>query len=171
MDKKKALLLKLKALAERGEGGEKLNAEAMLEKLMREYGYSAQELESEEKNECIFRYRTSREKWLLWQIIYKVTDENSTPFFKRGKEQNKARSVLTVEQQMEVELLFDFYRRLYKKEEKSFYGAFIQKHGLFGKLRDEEPPMELSIEERRKQAAIAAGMDDASPNKQITWSG
>lgn len=174
MDKRKALLLKLKTLAERGEGGEKINAEEALKRLMVRYGYTVEELESEEKIECTFRYRTKRERQLLFQIIYKVTNVRDVSFFKRGNEQNKARSFLTIEQQMEVELLFDFYKKLYAKEEQSLFSAFVHKHRIFRELMDDEEPMEISSEERRKLARIASGLDDATPYRQIEvskWGG
>jgi len=171
MEKKKALLLKLKALAERGEGGEKINAEETLKRLMVRYGYTAEELESEEKVECVFRYRTIRERKLLLQILLKVTNESDVSFFKRGKEQNKARSMLTAEQSMEVEMLFDFYRHLYVKEENTLFVAFVQKHNLFKVMDEDDEPTEVSKEEWKKIAAMASGMDDASPHRQITWNG
>ena len=51
MDKAE-LLRKVKALAERGVGGEAKNAEEMLARLMEKYGISEDELGGEARNSC-----------------------------------------------------------------------------------------------------------------------
>ena len=49
MSNKKEILLKLKRLAERGINGEKENAEKLLNKMMKKYEISEEELEQEEE--------------------------------------------------------------------------------------------------------------------------
>lgn len=47
MDKKRELLQKLKALADRGVGGEKVNAQRKLDEYMRKHGYTLEDLDEQ----------------------------------------------------------------------------------------------------------------------------
>ena len=71
-DKKKQLLNKLKALAERGIGGEKETAQRKLEELMRKYGIEEADLSDEKKEGFKFKYKNKFEKKLILQIAYKT---------------------------------------------------------------------------------------------------
>lgn len=71
---KKDLLRKLKALAEKGVGGEKINAQKKLEALMQKNGITEDELDEETAIECLFNISGIRERRLLMQIIYKVLE-------------------------------------------------------------------------------------------------
>ena len=56
-DKKKQLLNKLKALAERGVGGEKETAQRKLKKLMKKYDVEEADLSDEKKENFEFKYK------------------------------------------------------------------------------------------------------------------
>ncbi len=61
MDKDKALELarKLNELAKRGEGGEKINAESMLKKIMEKHGFTIDDIEKKPKSFIRLRYDNS----------------------------------------------------------------------------------------------------------------
>lgn len=172
MTNKQELLKKLKALAEAGIGGEKINAQKKLDELIKKYNISEEDLTDDILIDCEFTYHGKTEKRLLNQIIYKVTNERNNSYgfvytysericrTKRGCRATKA-------QKIEIEFLFDFYKKLYKKEEELFLIAFIQKHELFGELKDGEQPQERSEEEILKLGLFASGMSDETPLKQI----
>ena len=61
-DKKKQLLNKLKALAERGVGGEKETAQRKLKELMKKYGVEEVDLSDEKKENFKFKYKNKFEK-------------------------------------------------------------------------------------------------------------
>lgn len=64
---------KLKALAERGVGGEKETAEKMLQRLLKKNGISTlEELEEDEVEYFLFSYKGRHEIKLLKQCMYKV---------------------------------------------------------------------------------------------------
>lgn len=72
------LLQKIKrvqALAERGEGGEKENAAALLERMMKQYGISESDIAEERREMAWFRYKTPLEEKLLAQVIYSVVGD------------------------------------------------------------------------------------------------
>lgn len=70
---KSALLKKIKALAERGVGGEQENAEAILSRLMEKYGVSEDELDEETRKRHDFEYHGKEQEKILRQVVYKVT--------------------------------------------------------------------------------------------------
>lgn len=170
-DGKKELLRKLKALADGGVGGEKINAQRKLAALMKKYGIAEEELSAEQQICCEFKYRTETELVLLKQTIYKVTNEISFYGFTYTATGRKVARVLgckcTRAQQIEIEFLFDFYKRTYKKDAELFLQAFIQKHQIFGVLKDGQKGKEVDEETLRKMMMLTKGMSDDQPLKQI----
>ena len=70
-------------------------------------------------------------------------------------------------QQLEIEFLFDFYKRTYKKDVDLFLRAFIQKHQIFGVLKDGQKGADIDEETLRKMMMLSNGMSDDKPLKQI----
>ena len=64
-------LERVKALAERGVGGEKENAEALLNRLMAKYGISEEDIEDTAERDYFIRYHNFWERKLIVQIAYK----------------------------------------------------------------------------------------------------
>ena len=64
-------LERVKALAERGVGGEKENAEALLNRLMAKYGISEEDIEDTAERDYFIRYYNFWERKLIVQIAYK----------------------------------------------------------------------------------------------------
>ena len=169
MDNRDGLLKKLKALAESGVGGEKENAQAMLEKYMRKYGITETDLERDEELKVReFEYHSHKEKRLLMQIIFKVTNSTSMYSFYRSK--RKVRNLVGCEcskaQGIEIEFLFDFYKRLYQKEEERLLDAFIQKHKLFGDSPEEDRERR-SDREILEMITLMNALSDERPQLQI----
>ena len=173
MDKKRELLQKLKALADRGVGGEKINAQRKLDEYMRKHGYTLEDLDEQQKISFETKCSSEEEKTLLVQIIYKVTNEKGGIYgftWRRSGRtcKNLVGYDVTRAQKIEIDFLFDFYKRLYQKERKLFLQAFIQKHELFGSLKDGEKPQEMPNDERLRLAFMQRGMSDEQPLRQIT---
>lgn len=165
MNKQKALLEKLRALAKSGVGGEKLNAEHKLKELMEKYGVTEEELEEETIDSCYFHYRGAREKSLLAQIMFKVT--NSTDIYRCSAGKTYLSCKTTAAKKIEIEFLFDFYKRLWRKEEEFFFSCFVQKHRLFGEKTDDTDEKDIDDEELWRMSMIIQGMKDETPVKQI----
>jgi len=70
-------LKKIKALAERGVGGEKETAMRMYEELKARYEIEDEEIMLDAVTLHWFSYSTQQEKTLLHQIFYKVTGDTS----------------------------------------------------------------------------------------------
>lgn len=162
---KAALLKKIRALAERGVGGEADNAEEILRRLMEKYGVSEDELDEEERRRHDFEYHGKEQEKLLRQVVYKVTGGYAYNLVYRAsgrKVKTRLGADYTAAEKVEIEFLFDFYTRLWERERDAFLSAFIQKHRIFT-IRDDIEPQEVSREELLKMQALMLGMSDESP--------
>lgn len=162
---KAALLKKIRALAERGVGGEANNAEEILRRLMEKYGVSEDELDEEERRRHDFEYHGKEQETLLRQVVYKVTGGYAYNLVYRAsgrRVKTRLGADCTAAEKVEIEFLFDFYTRLWERERAAFLSAFIQKHRIFA-IRDDIEPQEVSREELLKMQALMLGMSDESP--------
>lgn len=147
---KSKLLSKIKALAERGVGGEKIEAQKLLDK----YNLSEADLIAEEETitEIELTFKGKEEESLLLQVCYKVFGnlENTKDKVYRyisGKGSRNTKIIkCTPSEAAQIVLYYDFYRDLWKRERAKLFDAFIQKNKIFGndqpsdsdKLSDEE---------------------------------
>ena len=172
MSTKVERLKKLRALAHGGVGGEKEQAQAILDKLMKKYDISLDEIDEEILNVYEFEYHGKEQESLLRQTIYKVTNSKTSmwglAYTCSGRKcKTRLGGKCTAAQKVEIEFLFDFYKRLWDKERQALLQAFIQKHRIFGELKDDEEPTELSDEETEKIFALMRGLSNESPQRQI----
>ena len=175
MTEKEALLQKIKALADRGEGGERESAAALLEKLMNKYGISEEELNRERAQDYFFPYSQETERRLLNQIIYMVTGAGGYGCVGSwsGRKRKKIGTTCTAAQKLEIEAYFAFYRAAMEKELEVFYSAFASKNGLYPpdslvKPRDYADLTEEEIEIAARAGMMAAGMEKHHFRKQIS---
>ncbi|MBQ6757062.1 MAG: hypothetical protein IJP43_09010 [Oscillospiraceae bacterium] len=166
------LLKKVKALAERGERGEAVAAEATLARLMEKYGISEEELGEETRRRYDFTFHGSEQKRLLRQIVYKVTNGGHAYELRYNYSGRKCKTQLgadcTAAEKVEIEYLFDFYTALYEREREAFLAAFIQKHELYPDTPPEGvEPQRISDEEYYKMLNLMRGMSDESPRRAI----
>lgn len=136
-EKKKKILDKLnkvKALAEKGVGGEKESAMRMYNELMEKYNISPDEVEKSvyDLERRWFGYSHIYEKPLLAQIIYKVTGSSDMVEYVGAKKRRKKIGCNCTEiEAMEINLLFSFYRKALKDDLDIFIAAFINKNKIF----------------------------------------
>lgn len=166
-EKQKALIKKVKALAERGVGGEKETAEKKLKVLMKKYGIESLELDEERLDDYDFKFSGSIEKKILRQVIYKVLRDpekmrESIFHYRYGKGSKTTMIVnCTKAEEIEIRIQFDFYRDLWKEEQEVLLDAFIQHHRLFGigkaDSRDLTPE---EIERIKRMCMMGAGLQD-----------
>ena len=129
MAKREDILRKLKALAERGVGGEAINAGELLKRMMEKYGITEDEISDDCIERCEFRYSGVFGKDLMHQIIFMVCGE-ITMYQYRGNSKIVIADVTTV-QRIEIEAAYTFYRKRLDEGLRKFYDAFVQKQYLF----------------------------------------
>lgn len=166
-EKTKNRIKKLQALAERGVGGEKETAKAKLEKLLADNGiHSLEELEEDKVEYFLFSYNGRHEIKLLKQCVYKVLGAKAdrTAYRSQGRRQ-KIGYYCTKAQKMEIELEFNFYRKVFYEELEFFMKAFIQVQKIFPADAPRDNSAELDEEELKrlkKIISMAAGIDKKS---------
>lgn len=162
------LAKKLKALADRGIGGEKINAEIQLLKLMQRYGITIEEIEGDQLEARYFKVPKDGRK-LFHQICATVIDRKFDIYLDRTKKGSMLLEV-TASEAIEIECKFEFYYTALIKELDVFYSAFIAANNLYPKNAKEIDIETLSEDElkRIKKARIMArGIDSKTFNKQI----
>jgi len=154
---------KLLALAERGVGGEKETAARMLQKLLKKNGIrTLEELEKEEAEYTLFSYKGKHELKLLKQCIYKImTAADHTTYYHTKGTRQKLGIYCTRAQKIEIELEFDFYRKVFYEELSKFVSAFIQAQRIFPPDAPEGSYDKLD-ERDMKIAYMAEGIDRKS---------
>lgn len=158
----KELILKVAALAQQGVGGEKTNAEALLNRLLKANNMTLEDLESAKnsKRERMFFIGKPYFKNLLAQIIFKVLNVSnySITDYKLLK---KIGVNLTDGEFVRVSMLFEIYssalqrerKRLMKRqaeERKILFTAFIHKHELYSNQPNKNKKTALSEDEISK---------------------
>lgn len=112
-------LERVKALAERGVGGEKENAEALLKRLMEKYEISDEDIEDTSTRTYFIRYQTQWERKLLHQIAYMHLGSGHS-FGCVGTYTNRSRKKVGVEctpaQYIEIEGTMSFSAQLWKRK-------------------------------------------------------
>ena len=144
---------------------------ALLKKIraLAEHGISEAELDEETRVRHDFTYHGGEEKKILRQVVYKVTGGYAYELVYTASGR-KVRTQLgadcTPAEKVEIEYLFDFYKRLWEKEKDAFLAAYIQKHRIFA-IRADVETQEISREEALKMGALMQGMSDESPLRAI----
>lgn len=131
-DKTLDRIRKLKALAERGVGGEKETAEKFLQKMMKEHGIqSLEELLGEKTDYFLFSYNGKYESAILRQVMYKVLGAENFEIYVPKRMKQKYGVYCTNYQSIEIALEYDFYKNAFYEELDVFIQAFIQKQYIF----------------------------------------
>ncbi|UXA39113.1 DUF2786 domain-containing protein [Pseudomonas juntendi] len=159
-------LRKLQALAERGVGGEKDNAQRMLEKLLARHGLTIDDLADERREIRWFPAANKFESRLALQILSKICN-TSSPDVYRHKQKPKLVGVrVTPAEAIEFELHYDALRKALGDHFQDAFSAFIQVNRLFPSNSGEEP--EANVTERDfRVMSMAAAIQPTAVNPRI----
>lgn len=173
MDKNKIQdkLKKLKALAERGVGGEKETAEALYKKLIEKYELSEELIEEEEIDRHWFRYDDFVDNKLLCQIFYKVTG-NRTYWVKTDKRRRLIGVDCTNFELDQILFYYQFYKKHLQSEIEVFISAFFNVNDLFpdesarcyDNSDDDDMPSIKDLDRLEKMLAFSKGINKKTPN-------
>ena len=164
--KKQELIKKIKALAERGEGGEKEGAQKKLRELMQKYGIEDLDLSDDVKNIYEFQYKNTQERQILLQLLYKKYGEEFVKdAYKRRKGRGSRSQFLfrcTRADFTTLSIEYEFYVSLWNEEVEFFLSSFIQKHKLFSMHPSEERIKTMSFSDQIRMEMLMNGMKDCS---------
>lgn len=162
------LAKKLKALADRGVGGEKVNAKNLLLKLLKNHGMTMADLESELEDYHYFHLKESNTP-LFYQVTSTILGDN----FKRYKDNSKPDSYClfcTNAHAIEIQAKFDFFLALYVQELETFHKAFIIRQDLFPinvAPKDESTLSAKELEDYRRARDLSKGIKEGVFLKQL----
>ena len=172
-DKIAAKLKKIKALAERGVGGEKETAMRMYEDLKARYELEDEEIMLDAVTLHWFGYADELEERVLRWIFYKVTGDASYHIYTGKYRRRKKRGCDCTEiEAAEITLLYNFYKEELKRELEAFLVAFRCGNDLYPdetarcyKENDAEAPERTDEEKRmvKKAAWYSNFMDKRKP--------
>lgn len=162
------LAKKLKALADQGVGGEKQNAQAKLDELIKKHGIDPGQLESDKVTARIFEFKQG-EKDIVAHVIW-IVGNNIKLFGHRDKEDTACIADITDIQFVEIQFMLDLYLTAWREELKLFRKAFIHKNNLYftGEVEEAARPKPLSLAERIKLEQMTRAIDEQKRTKRIT---
>ena len=148
MEKYIELAKKLKELADKGTGGERVNAQHKLHVLMERHGFTIDDIEGEQIDLRRFAVPKSSQR-LFSQVACTVLGEDFELFGVKGKSDVVVIKT-TVSLAIELESKFEFYHKYWLDEMEDFFSAFISLNNLYPKGGTPRDWMSLSREERAK---------------------
>ena len=167
MNSKEEMLKKLLALSKQGVGGEKVNAEALLNKLLKKHGLTIEDIDDvEEVKQWDVHFNTDFERKLIYQVMYMLFPDESVYHYtyKRIKHNRENLIIkLTNAQYIEFDYAFTIYKNALNKELELFYSAFIQKNHIYpvkqrNDIGAETIEDKYSMEDQMKIAQFANGI-------------
>ena len=135
-DRIKRRLAKVLALSQRGIGGEKTNAEAILKSGLAKHGLTIDDI-GRDSNPLMhevtkwYTYRTKHDKTILTQCMFKLRNVGGELEYKAMRGEKKIGYEATVLDHLEIDAMYSYYRKLYVEELELMMSAFISKHQLF----------------------------------------
>lgn len=138
------LAQKLHALSQRGEDGERTNAEQMLAKLMAKHGITIEDLQLVARIERRYKYESPTHRDLIMQLWGHV---NSKAVGAVDKSRRLVAIDFTHAEHMEMVLKLDHYWQLHQREHGIFWEAFIRGNDLVRPARPDAEQSDLTPED------------------------
>ena len=168
MDKIIELAQKIKALADRGIGGEKLNAQQQLERIMKKYKLTIEDIEGDKKEFAAFK--VNRESCSLFDQVVSTVLGVDFELYTDKRKRNCTILLVTACEAVQIRIEWEFYSKLYAQELELFYDAFILKNRLYpknGTAQNLENLTEEQLEKLRRTIALSKSIQKGKPQKQL----
>lgn len=167
----KSRLKKLLALARRGEGGEKINAQRMLEATLKKHGMTMEDLDdsAETPQEVKFKFVGPLERDLLGQILVMVFRARTVETYGYRRFGKAVRGLVGVmatrAQAVEIEVAFEAHKKALKaymkKQAGLAFNAYVQTNELYSGIEsDDKSKSKMSMADLM---AIKSMMDRLEP--------
>ncbi|MFY3630812.1 hypothetical protein ACOTFH_29625 [Achromobacter xylosoxidans] len=170
-DKARERMLKLLALARRGEGGERDNAQRFLDRMLQKHGLTLADLDDQEQPTewQRFAYGKDMERRLLEQVLSMVLKVNEFSY----RQDKKAIHVkVTKAQHIEIELHFRAYQRELKSVLEHAFIAFVQRNDIFsGVASDDAQRKKYSADDLAQIMALMSAMPRTEVRRQLGFAG
>lgn len=151
-----AKLRKLLALAERGEGGEKDNAQRMLDNLLARHGLTIDDLIDERREIRWFPAGNKFDRLLAAQILAKVCNSLEIATYRSNKRRKQIGVEVTPAEAIEFELHYETLRKALAASLDDAFSAFVQVNRLFPCERSDKFDPTLTDRDLRVLAMASA---------------
>ncbi len=153
-EKVKAKARRLNELAKRGIGGEKINAQRMLDDLLRKHKMELSEIDCS-VNDRFFDIENDEDKTILMNSILSIN-----PYTKITCEKKFVSASLDDEDYAEVKFKFSYFIKLFRVEKELLTMSFFGKHGEFF-VPDEKSKSKFRDAEKEVNSVFDSVMKDA----------
>lgn len=143
-EKLQARLRKLMALAERGEGGEKQNAQRMLDKMLERHGLTIHDLTDERREIRWFPAPKAIDQRLAGQIMAKVCGTSKIGLYTSKGRPKQIGVEVTPAEAVEFEIHYDTLRKALAEHFEDAFSAFVQANKLFAPPVRDDAEVSLS---------------------------
>lgn len=168
MEKIIELAQKIKALAERGIDGEKLNAQQQLKRIMKKYKLTIEDIEGDKKE--FVEFKVKRDSYPLFDQVASTVLGLDFKFYTDKRKQNCTILLVTASESVEIRVKWEFYSKLYAKELEIFYDAFILKNKLYPKGASQQTIEDLTekqLEKLIRTIALSKSIQKGELQKQL----
>lgn len=176
MEKQIELIKKIKALAEKGVGGEAKNAQKLLNKMLAKHNLTLEDIEGEKVQDYLFK-ASGINALLLNQIVKRVNYCLKVYVIPAAKVKQYGLNgnnlvTCTPAEFIEIDQMFFLYKRLFKKESKIFYKAFLAANDLLVRPPKSEQKTTANLtpeelEEWKRMRAMAISIKTETIKKQL----
>lgn len=164
-EKIKELIKKVKKLAEHGVGGEKVNAQSLLKKLLTKYNLSLDDFIDDTKKQYKFTCSRLCEKQLLINISSKVLNSHDVYAHYKGK---SVYMTLTNIDFVRIDYLYQIYRKSLKKQIHTVFCAFLQANNIFAEAKQPNATSSVDDKELDQIFSFADNMEKTVVDALIT---
>jgi len=169
MESIKQKLNKLLVLSRKGIDGEKVNAEILLQRLLKKYDLTITDIESEVRTKHIYPYSLKENKTILAQIIYHVVKDPTVWDVKGYRELCAETSEY---EHIQINELREFHFDQFKKEKQKLLSdlteAYVHKHSLYSDRKATAEDLEnIDLEKLSRVIKMQENLDNVSFQKRI----
>ncbi len=121
------------------------------------------------KKVCFFKFGNAMEKRLLFQVAASVTGKSAKRSWVNPAKKKQVGIELSESEWAEIDLLYDYYKRMLKKHLEASFVAFVLSNQLVGEAKSKSRG-EMTKEEKEEFKRIVSMMDGAKyarPAKQL----
>lgn len=150
------LLQRIAVLAAQGVDGEASAAQRKLDVLLMKHGLTMADLEANTRKQCSFKFRGKAQRTLFANVVGHVVGHGESRIL---YDNSCLYADLTVAESIDVDILFNHFRKEYNREVKRLMAALIYRHGLFPATpRIRGPFTAKEFEEGNKAMKMANGL-------------
>lgn len=165
----------LQTLVDRSSGGEKVNAQELLNKILDKYDITLDEvIKDEEVKYYDWHYCNWYEEKLLVQVMCKVLGDQEWQLMRTRYRRQRDGVCCTAAQALEIELEYEFHCKMFEEDLRIFLRSYVQKNRLFGPADPNYKPtpeeqaeifratqMEQGLDRHVRRLMIEEGREDA----------